>query len=256
MFTQWFAKQYNVNMSEASNPDLKGYPSFNAFFTRALKPEARPVDESTNSIISPVDGHVSQAGAIKNGRIFQAKGRDYSLIELLGGDTHWAGQFEDGQFTTIYLSPKDYHRIHIPITGRLLKMSHVPGRLFSVNPATARVIPRLFARNERVISYFDTDSGPIALIMVGAIFVASMETTWEGVITPPHGKKIRHWNYEPGNNKENQNVISLNKGQELGRFNMGSTVILLFPKNRIRWNTLMTAGAALKMGQSIADILR
>jgi len=249
IFIRWFANQYKVDMSEACDPNLKNYPCFNAFFTRPLKQEARPIDESSTSVVSPVDGQVSQAGEINNERLFQAKGQEYSLSELLGGDEQWVNQFNDGSFTTIYLSPKDYHRIHIPIAGRLTKMTHVPGRLFSVSPATTRAVPRLFARNERVISYFDTEAGPLALIMVGAIFVASMETTWQGVITPPHGKNIRHWNYE-----ENQNVTSLNKGQELGRFNMGSTVILLFPKHSVQWNNLMYPGNSVKMGQAIAKI--
>jgi len=254
-FIQWFANQYKVDMREADDSDFRSYRSFNAFFTRALKPGARPIDTSSTSIISPVDGQISQLGGIKNERVFQAKGRHYSLLELLAGDSIWAKQFEDGLFATIYLSPKDYHRIHAPVTGQLIKMTHVPGRLFSVSPATTRAVPRLFARNERVISYFDSDAGPLAVIMVGALFVASMETVWQGVITPPHGKHIAHWHYDLKNNQENQTIISLNKGQELGRFNMGSTVILLFSKNSVRWNPLAAAGHNVKMGVPMAEIL-
>jgi len=254
-FINWFANQYKVDMSEACDSDLRSYSSFNAFFTRPLKPEVRPIDALPRSIISPVDGQISQAGSIKNERIFQAKGQEYSLLELLAGDTQWANQFKDGEFATIYLSPKDYHRIHAPISGQLIKMTHVPGRLFSVSPATTRAVPRLFARNERVISYFNTNAGPLAVIMVGAIFVASMETVWQGVITPPHGKNISQWTYGSKNNKENQNIISLDKGHELGRFNMGSTVILLFCKNSVEWKPIMAAGNAIKMGQSMAKML-
>lgn len=246
-FTQWFVKQFKVDMNQAQNSDLESYTSFNAFFTRALKPEARPISEQAESIACPVDGAVSQLGDIKDGRIFQAKGRDYSLLELLGGDVRSAELFEDGKFATLYLSPKDYHRIHIPVDGKLTAMSHVPGRLFSVSPATTRAVPRLFARNERVVAYFDTEVGPMALVMVGAIFVASIETVWAGEVTPPAGKEIRHWKYNP-----EDAAHKFKKGAEIGRFNMGSTVILLYSQNRINWREDIKAGDAVQMGQELA----
>jgi phosphatidylserine decarboxylase len=193
-----------------------------------------------------VDGAISQIGDIKNKRIFQAKGRDYSLLELLGGDVYAAEKFENGKFATLYLSPKDYHRIHIPIDGRLTAMTHVPGRLFSVSPATTRAIPRLFARNERVIAYFDTQAGPMAMVLVGAIFVASIDTVWMGEVTPPAGKEIRNWKYNP-DSAGNQ----FSKGEEIGRFNMGSTVILLFGQDKIRWQDDLMSGDAIQMGQAL-----
>lgn len=246
-FTQWFVKQFKVDMSQAQDPDLENYASFNAFFTRALKPDARPITEQADSIACPVDGTVSQLGDIKNGRIFQAKGRDYSLLELLGGDVRAAEQFEDGKYATLYLSPKDYHRIHIPVDGKLTAMTHVPGRLFSVSPATTRAVPRLFARNERVVAYFDTEVGPMAMVLVGAIFVASIETVWAGEVTPPAGKEIRHWKYNP-----ETPAHFFKKGTEVGRFNMGSTVILLYGRERITWLDEIKAGDTIQMGQALA----
>lgn len=246
-FTRWFVKQFKVDMSQAQEPDLEAYASFNAFFTRALRPDARPVSGDPTNIICPVDGAISQLGDIQKGRIFQAKGRDYSVLELLGGDVRSAELFEDGKFATLYLSPKDYHRIHIPIDGKLSAMSHVPGRLFSVSPATTRAVPRLFSRNERVTAYFETDAGPMAVVMVGAIFVASIETIWAGEVTPPAGKEIRHWKY---NTKVP--TFHFSKGDEIGRFNMGSTVILLFGKDRVNWMDNIRAGEQVQMGQTLA----
>lgn len=246
-FTRWFVNHFQVDMSLAQEPDLETYPNFNTFFTRELRPDARPIVGDSKTLISPVDGAVSQLGDIKNGRIFQAKGRDYSLLELLGGDVRAADQFEDGKFATLYLSPRDYHRIHIPLAGKLTAMTHVPGRLFSVSPATARAVPRLFARNERVIAYFDTESGPMAMVLVGAIFVASIETVWAGEVTPPAGKEIRHWKYDADLAEH-----SFQKGSEIGRFNMGSTVILLHATNTIDWLTNIKAGGSVQMGQALA----
>ena len=246
-FISWFIKQFNVDMSLAQEPNPENYASFNTFFTRELRPDARPIVEQPNSIACPVDGAVSQLGDIKDGRIFQAKGRDYSMLELLGGDVRAAEQFEEGKFATLYLSPKDYHRIHIPLDGRLTAMSHVPGRLFSVSPATTRAVPRLFARNERVVVYFDTEAGPMAMVLVGAIFVASIETVWAGEVTPPAGKEIRYWKYDP---EDPQHFFK--KGAEVGRFNMGSTVILLYGQDRISWLENIHAGDAIKMGQALA----
>lgn len=248
-FTRWFVKQFKVDMSLAQDPDLESYTSFNAFFTRALRPDARPITEQTESIACPVDGAISQLGDIKNGRIFQAKGRDYSLLELLGGDVRASEQYEGGKFATLYLSPKDYHRIHIPTDGKLTAMSHVPGRLFSVSPATTRAVPRLFARNERVVIYFDTEAGPMVMVLVGAIFVASIETVWAGEVTPPAGKEIRHWKYNP---EDPQNFYK--KGSEIGRFNMGSTVILLYGQDRVDWLENITAGDSIQMGQALATL--
>ncbi len=246
-FTRWFVQQFKVDMSLALEPDLNRYPSFNAFFTRALRSDARPIVADKNLLACPVDGAVSQLGTIENGRIFQAKGRDYSLLELLGNDGEMAQQFADGRFATLYLSPRDYHRIHIPCDGRLTAMTHIPGRLFSVSPSTARAVPRLFARNERVVAYFDTDIGPLAMVMVGAIFVASIETVWAGEVTPPAGQHIRDWNYDSENATH-----QFQKGDEIGRFNMGSTVILLTGKEAIDWLDDIQTTTTIQMGQAIA----
>ena len=249
-FTRWFVKQFNVDMGLAQEPDLEAYPSFNAFFTRKLRTDARLINDDNKTLACPVDGSVSQLGDIKNGRIFQAKGRDYSLLELLGGDVRAAEQFENGNFATLYLSPRDYHRIHIPVDGKLTAMTHIPGRLFSVSPATARAVPRLFARNERVVAYFDTEVGPMAMVLVGAIFVASIETVWAGEVTPPAGKEIRHWKYGTDNT-----VHNFQKGEEIGRFNMGSTVILLHGADAIDWLNDFKAGDSIQMGQALAKCL-
>ena len=238
-------RQYKVYMTEAVNPDINSYEHFNAFFTRKIKAETRPVAIGSDVIVSPVDGCISQLGAIDSGRIVQAKGHDYSALELLGGDQELAEKFDNGQFATIYLSPRDYHRIHMPISGKLTRMRYVPGKLFSVNPLTVRGVPRLFARNERVVSIFQTDFGPVALILVGAIFVGSMETLWhEGEITPPYTKDILDWYYA------NEN-IRLNKGEEMGRFNMGSTVVLLLPADAPAWKDEWKAEMKIKLGQAL-----
>lgn len=246
-FTRWFVKQFKVDMSLAQEPNLDSYPSFNAFFTRALHSSARPIVADDNLLACPVDGAVSQLGTIKDGRIFQAKGRDYTLLELLGNDAKMAQQFEDGSFATIYLSPRDYHRIHIPLDGKLTAMSHIPGRLFSVSPATARAVPRLFSRNERVVAYFDTDIGPMAMVMVGAIFVASIETIWAGEVTPPAGSQIRHWDYD-----SEDPAHQFQKGDEIARFNMGSTVVLIMAKNAVEWQANIRATDPVQLGQAIA----
>lgn len=250
-FKNWFIRKisttYQINMDEATSSNPDDYEHFNAFFTRALKPGARNFIGGEEIISSPVDGAISQLGKIEQGRIFQAKGRDYSTLELLGGDEKLAAQFEDGEFTTIYLSPKDYHRIHMPISGKLEEMIHVPGRLFSVSPATARVVPRLFARNERVVSIFNTEAGPMAMVMVGAIFVASCETVWAGEVTPPAGKKVRRWDYH-----QDDNAPTLAKGEEMGRFNMGSTIVMLLPKGSCKWDASALPGSKVEMGQVLA----
>ncbi len=239
---------YKVDMSEALETDPTAYRSFNDFFTRALRPDARPVAEAADKITCPADGALSQAGDIENGYLFQAKGHDYSLLELLGGDIQMSQLFEEGSFATVYLSPRDYHRVHMPYSGKLKKMVHVPGRLFSVNETTCQQVPRLFARNERVISLFDTEVGPMAVIMVGAIFVSSIETVWAGTVTPVR-ERIASWSYPPTGRAK---AITLDKGEEMGRFNMGSTVILLFGKDSIDWNEDFTSARQLKVGQAIA----
>ncbi len=238
-------KFYKVDMSEANEQDINNFASFNHFFTRELKPGVRPITSDTNAIACPADGAVSQAGLIQHGEIFQAKGKSFSAIDLLGGDAERAKPFEDGSFTTIYLSPRDYHRLHMPFKGTLTEMVHIPGRLFSVNNATANSVNGLFARNERVACLFDTELGPMALILVGAIFVSSVETTWHGVVTPPSTESVRSWQYQ-----EDAPVIE--KGEEMGRFNMGSTIIVLFAKDKVEWEADFKAGKTVKLGEMIA----
>lgn len=242
----WFMRRYGVDMNIAAQPDPLAYETFNSFFTRALKAGARPVVNGAGDIACPVDGALSQLGAIEGGRIFQAKGHTFSLEDLLGGSADGAygraAAFRNGQFATLYLAPRDYHRIHMPLSGQLREMVYVPGRLFSVNTRTASVVPDLFARNERVITIFDTDAGPMALVLVGALFVASIETVWSGAVTPPFGKTIQQWNYR------NEN-IRLERGAEMGRFNMGSTVIVLFGTGRAAWRDGLSADTTVKMGE-------
>lgn len=239
---------YKVDLSTAVNPDLSSYKSFNAFFTRALKPESRPIAPEQDAIVSPVDGTISQLGDIVDGKIFQAKGHSYSLNQLLGDDKSWSKRFENGSFATIYLSPRDYHRIHMPLGGELQKMTHIPGDLFSVNPSTTRTVPRLFARNERVVNLFNTEQGPMAVIMVGAIFVASMDTVWAGTVAPA-AQRITQWHYTA----DHQTLkIDLDRGEEMGRFNMGSTVVLLFGQDVLNWASSLAPGIKVQMGQILA----
>ncbi len=239
---RWFAKRYQIDMQDALEEDLSAYPSFNAFFTRALKPGARPLPDDAKAICCPADGAISQLGQIENGRIFQAKGHRYSLTQLLGGDPELADRFMDGTFATIYLSPRDYHRVHMPATGVLEQMLYVPGRLFSVNQSTAENIPGLFARNERVVTLFNTEQGPMAVILVGAMIVASIETVWAGQVTPLPLQVTR---------QRYQNALSLQQGEEMGRFKLGSTAIILFPKDSACWNPELTSGTAVRMGESL-----
>lgn len=238
-----FSKAFKVNLDEAVFSDPKHYASFNEFFTRAIRPELRPIAES--DLVSPVDGTVSQAGHIKDGRIFQAKGQDYTVRELLACDGATAEVFDSGQFATIYLSPRDYHRIHMPLRGELLEQVHVPGRLFSVAPHTVKTVSRIFARNERVITRFQTDHGQMIMVLVGAINVAAIETVWDGLITPPKGKIVGRRQYEAGQ-------VVLEKGEEMGRFNMGSTVILLTEFNTPALSEALNEGLAVTMGQAIS----
>lgn len=242
-----FIRQFKVNMAEAKNSDWASYSSFNDFFTRELKESAREICSEEKSIVSPVDGAISQLGEINSDLIFQAKGHAYSLTQLLGDREDLGATFKNGEFNTIYLSPKDYHRIHMPIDGTLKEMIHVPGELFSVNPTTVENVPALFARNERVICLFDTDTGPMAMVLVGAIFVGSIETVWHGEVTPPTAKEIRNWTYE-------EKEIKYVKGQEMGRFNMGSTVILLHAENKMDWTKELKAEQAVRLGEAIGTI--
>ena len=244
-------RSYGVDLSEAERENASDYSSFNDFFTRTLKPSARPLDAAPDAIVSPVDGTVSQAGSIVDGSIFQAKGRDYTTAELLG-DESLAAEFDDGEFATIYLSPRDYHRIHMPCDGSLQRMIHVPGRLFSVNPLTTRCVPRLFARNERVVTIFETPFGRMAQVMVGAIFVSSIETVWAGEVTPPAGQYLREWRYGP---QEKTGEVHLAKGDEMGRFNMGSTVILLFQRRKVKLAESFREAQKVQLGQRIATAM-
>nr|WP_256261119.1 archaetidylserine decarboxylase [Shewanella sp. NIFS-20-20] len=248
---EWFIKQYKINMSEAEREAPEAYASFNDFFTRALKPGIRPIDMDSNIMVHPVDGTVSQFGDIKDGRIFQAKGHDYSSLALLGDQAQDAHRFKGGDFATIYLAPSDYHRIHMPITGTLSKMTYVPGELFSVNPLTARHVPGLFARNERVVAIFETEKGPLAMVLVGATIVASIETVWAGTVTPPAGKQVFSWNY-PTTGKD---AITLQKGEEMGRFKLGSTVVMLFADDMIDdFADEIKPGAVTRLGQPLAHL--
>lgn len=244
-----FVRLFNVNMQEAKHESADHYRSFNEFFTRELKSTARTLDQSSSGIASPVDGCVSQLGAINKDQIFQAKNRHYSLLDILGGRESDAAAFENGQFATLYLSPRDYHRIHMPLSGKLRSMHYVPGRLFSVAPHTVRVIPRLFARNERVVTIFATDAGKVAIILVGAINVAAIETVWAGLITPPNSRNIRYQDYA-SNAAAADDSVSLNKGDEMGRFNMGSTVILLMQQGT-QWHADLGEGSTVRMGELI-----
>ncbi len=241
-----FVARYGVDMSEAADPRIESYASFNDFFTRALKPGARPL--AAADYLCPVDGAISQFGAIERDQIFQAKSHAYSTRALLAGDAALAAEFENGQFATIYLSPKDYHRIHMPCAGRLQRMVYVPGDLFSVNPTTARGVPGLFARNERVVCLFDTARGPFALVLVGATIVGSMATVWHGVVNPPRPGEIKRWDYA------NQ-PVELTKGAEMGRFLLGSTVVLLWPKSTLKFNPDWAPGGAVRMGQMMGKAL-
>ncbi|CAA9891661.1 Phosphatidylserine decarboxylase proenzyme [Candidatus Methylobacter favarea] len=248
LFINQIIRYYGVNMDEALTQDISVFKSFNHFFTRELKPGLRPISNELGVVASPADGVVSQAGNITDGKIFQAKGKSFAATELLGGSEERARPFNNGLFATIYLAPKDYHRLHMPLTGTLTEMIHIPGRLFSVNSATTRSVPGLFARNERVVTVFDTDAGPMALVLVGAIFVSSIETVWHGVVTPPTLASMQSWRYQ-------ENAPKLEIGQEMGRFNMGSTVIILFCKDKVQWDADFQADKVVRVGQKIGRIV-
>ena len=237
-----FVARYQVNMAEAANPDPAAYPTFNEFFTRALRDGVRPLSDAP--LICPVDGAISQFGAIEQDQIFQAKGHYFSTTALVGGDAELAAKFQEGHFANLYLSPRDYHRIHMPAAGRLTRMIHVPGELFSVNPTTARGVPGLFARNERVVCVFEGAAGPFVLALVGATIVGSVATAWHGVVTPPRSGKLREWHYDT-------QKIELAQGEEMGRFLLGSTVVMLFPKGPLQFNPSWQAGRPVRLGEAI-----
>lgn len=240
-----YLRLHDVNMSEAELENPYAYKNLNDFFTRSLKQGVRPFAEGDKTLLCPVDGTVSQAQNIEDGRVFQAKGRDYSLLELVGGMGSLAEPFQHGKFATLYLSPRDYHRIHMPLAGRLTDMVYVPGRLFSVAPHTVNTIPRLFARNERLVCKFDTDHGPVIMVLVGAINVSAIDTVWSGPVTPPSKRRVIHTTYDKVD-------IRLDRGAEMGRFNLGSTVILLMGED-VELDALMVAGNRVKMGQALAQ---
>jgi len=239
----WFIRRYGVNMAEAANPDPMAYETFNAFFTRALRHDARPL--AAGPFVCPVDGAISRCGPIVGNHLTQAKGHTYSVRTMVGGDDALAAKFVDGQFATLYLSPKDYHRIHMPCDGRLVRMIHVPGDLFSVNPTTARGVPGLFARNERVVCEFDSAHGTFVLALVGATIVGSMATAWHGLVNPPRPRTVREWRYDDRD-------ITLRKGEEMGRFLLGSTVVMLFRKGTLQFPTDWVPGRDIRMGEAMA----
>lgn len=243
MLIRAFVRQYHVDMSEAANPDVASYATFNDFFTRALKPGARPL--ANTPWICPVDGAISQFGATDRDQILQAKGHHYAIAALLGGDEQLAVQFEHGSFATLYLSPRDYHRVHMPCAGRLIRMIYVPGSLFSVNAVTARGVPGLFARNERVICVFESARGPFVMTLIGATIVGSVATVWHGTVNSRRPGQLRQWQY-------GQDEVVLGKGEEMGRFLLGSTVVLLFPKNALVFNPSWAPGREVRLGEAMA----
>lgn len=247
LFINWFRKRYQVDMSQALEPNPEAYEHFNAFFTRALKADARPLDTEEGAILSPADGAISQLGPIEHGRIFQAKGRSYGLSTLLGGSPERAAPFINGSFATVYLSPRDYHRVHMPVTGTLRETVYIPGDLYSVNQVTAAGVDNLFARNERLVVIFDTEYGPMAMVLVGAMIVAGIETVWNGQVAPASKRPVvLDRSYE-------QAPITLEKGAEMGRFKLGSTVILLFGPEAISWQETLKAGSSVTMGRTLGN---
>jgi phosphatidylserine decarboxylase len=244
---RWFVGRYNVNMAEAANADIASYPTFNDFFTRALKEDARPLARA--DLVCPVDGAISQLGAIEKDQIFQAKDHHYSTAALVGGDAELAQQFDNGSFATLYLSPRDYHRIHMPCAGNLRRMFYVPGSLFSVNPTTARGVPGLFARNERVVCVFESALGTFAMVLVGATIVGSMATTWHGIVNPRRRGHLREWTYAP-------NEVVLEQGAEMGRFLLGSTVVMLFAQGAMQFNAQWAPARAIRLGEAMGALHR
>ena len=240
----WFIARYGVNMAEAADPGLAGYACFNDFFTRALREGVRPLAQA--DMVCPVDGAVIQCGAIEGDQLLQAKGHRYSTRALVGGDGALAGEFGNGQYASLYLSPSDYHRIHMPCDGRIVRMIHVPGHLFSVNPTTVRGVPGLFARNERVVCVFESARGPFVMVLVGATIVGSIATVWHGVVNPPRPRVVRDWRYD-------DQTVTLRQGEEMGRFLVGSTAILLFPKDMLRLRADWVPARTVRMGEAMAE---
>lgn len=248
-FIRWFSQRYKVDMSQALEPDPASYASFNAFFTRALRANARPLHGDDSSVVSPADGAISQLGPIRNGLLLQAKGRHFSLQALLGGDPALAAEFDAGCFATVYLSPRDYHRVHMPLPGTLREMTYVPGKLFSVNQLTAERVDNLFARNERLVCIFDTDHGAMALVLVGAMIVGSVDTVWAGHVAPaPHG--LRRTDY-----RQQHPAVEIARGGEMGQFKLGSTVIAVFAENRVELNAALAPGSTISMGQMLGTVI-
>ncbi len=244
---RWFVRRYGVDLGIAADPAPASYPHFNAFFTRALATAARPLEGGPGAVVSPADGTVAAAGAMDGRTVVQAKDRTYTLEALFGGDERAAAAFAGGRFATIYLAPRDYHRVHMPLTGRLRSTVYVPGKLFSVNPVTVDAIDRLFTRNERIVSFFDTDLGPLAITMVGAVFVGCMEQVWRGVVTPPRRREALVERYD-------DTEVVLEQGREMGRFNMGSTVILMLANPAVEWAPWMAPGSPVRMGRRIGGV--
>ena len=247
-----FVRAFAVNMAESVEPEPSAYPDFNAFFTRALKPGLRPLAAEREAVASPVDGAVSELGSIEQGRLLQAKGLYYTVAELLGGSGDGTAAFQGGSFVTLYLSPRDYHRIHMPCAGTLRQMIYLPGGLHSVSPATVRTIPQLFARNERVACLFDGELGPLALVLVGAVNVAAIETVWAGLVAPPRGGGPRRVGYPDAGQA---GAVSLGRGEELGRFNMGSTVVMLLGRGDLAWDRRLVAGAPVRLGEALGRVM-
>ena len=243
LIIRWFIRRYCVNMEEAADPDINNYRTFNEFFTRALRLEKRPISEA--DYVCPADGFVSQVGVIGGSQILQAKGHNYSTVALVGGDEALAREFYNGHFATVYLSPSDYHRVHMPCAGRLTSMTYIPGTLFSVNPATARGVPGLFARNERVVCVFESEGKPFVMALVGATIVGSIATVWHGTVNRRHSGSVQEWRYD-------KQILTLKKGDEMGRFQLGSTVIMLFPKSNMIFNKAWLPAQAVRLGEMMA----
>ena len=245
---RWFTARYGVNLSESVRRELHEFPDFNSFFTRALHSEARPIEGNEAAVSAPADGVISEFGDIDSDTLVQAKGRTYSVSQLLGHDQHSAAEFAGGRFLTIYLAPHNYHRVHMPLAGRLREMVHIPGRRFSVNAASTQLVPNLLARNERVVSIFDTEAGAMAIVLVGAFWVGCIDQVWTGTVTPPRKRKIARWRY----GGSDLPAVALQRGEEMGRFNMGSTVVTLFSTPNLDWRAELQCGAPVRYGESIA----
>jgi phosphatidylserine decarboxylase len=245
---RWFVARYGVDLSEAREPDPAAYPHFNSFFTRALRPDARPLELDSAAVLCPADGCAGALGSVEGGTLLQAKGRPYTLDALLGGEPGRSAPFQGGGYLTVYLSPRDYHRVHMPVSGRLREMVHVPGRLYSVSPGTVRLIPGLFAANERVVSLWETELGPMAVVMVGAICVGGIEHVWHGPVTPARRREPRIWRYGEAQ------AVSLAQGEEMGRFNMGSTVVVVLGHRSLRWEPGVREDGPVRMGQRVGRI--